>query len=133
VLVDIKKSKGLLPLVHLEGTLSEFVAFVFHFLYLTHFLSRLQFDEWKILSGHKDGSVSLWDRHHGTVYWQTQMKHPVRICCFTDQLLTSVNIPEEKFPRNSSWYADDVMQHRKYRGKGSTIFIDDRLNFNLAN
>ena len=51
------------------------------------------------------------------------MKHPVEICCFTDRILTSVNIPEEKFPRNSNWYADDVMQHRKYRG----IILYDKL------
>ncbi|XP_066927491.1 F-box/WD repeat-containing protein 8-like [Clytia hemisphaerica] len=79
-------------------------------------VTMLQFDEWKILSGHQDGSIVLWDRHLGTMYWKNTMKHPVKFCHFTDYLLTTINIPIEKFPRNSNWYADDLIQHRKYRG-----------------
>ena len=80
------------------------------------FSHQQKFDDWKILSGHKDGSVSLWDRHNGTMNWQTNMKHPVNMCFFTDRVLACINIPAEKFPRNSNWYADDLIQHRKYRG-----------------
>lgn len=74
-------------------------------------------DEWKIVSGHMDGTVVLWDTCAVIMCWQTRMKHPVYMCRFNSKLLTSVNIPLDKLPKNSNWYADDLVQHRKFRGK----------------
>ena len=83
----------------------------------------LQMDKWKVVSGHADGTICLWDSKSGVKYWQTYMKHPVRICHFNESLLTYINIPEDTSPQNSCWNADDLIQQRKYRGKTISFFV----------
>ena len=87
----------------------------------------LQMDKWKVVSGHADGTICLWDSKSGVKYWQTYMKHPVRICHFNESLLTYINIPEDTSPQNSCWNADDLIQHRKYRGKTISKKVPSKL------
>jgi len=85
-------------------------------------ITTLQMDKWKIVSGHRDGTICLWDSENGFKYWQTNMKHPVHICYFDESLLTCINIPIDKSPQNSYWNVEDLIQRKKHRG---SIFVMD--------
>lgn len=92
-------------------------------------ITTLQMDEWKVVSGDKDGNVCLWDRSNDALSWQTTLKHPVHLCRFNENFLTIVNIPTDKLPQNSNWFADDLIQHRRYRGSIRVMdFTKDTYN-----
>ena len=58
----------------------------------------------------------MWDQRTQALLWQTRTRHPVRICQLSGSCLVTVSLPSDKNPRATLWYADDLIQHRRYRG-----------------
>ena len=58
----------------------------------------------------------MWDQRSRALLWQTSTRHPVRICKLSGPCLVCVSIPTDKNPRETLWYADDLIQHRRHRG-----------------
>ncbi len=80
------------------------------------FQSFSQVDDWKVVAGDESGLVSVWDQRSRAILWQTKTRHPVRICKLRGPCLVTVSTPLDKNPRETLWYADDLIQHRRHRG-----------------
>jgi len=76
----------------------------------------LQVDEWKVIAGDMKGFISVWDQRTQSLLWQTSMRHPVRICQLLGPCLVCVSIPIDRNPKETLWYMDDLIQHRRHRG-----------------
>lgn len=79
-------------------------------------VTTVQMDDWKVVSGAHDGNIRVWDQRMAAVLWHTHARHPVRLCHFDRVNMVSANIPNEKVPQTDSWYADDLILHRRSRG-----------------
>ncbi|XP_069136155.1 F-box/WD repeat-containing protein 8-like [Argopecten irradians] len=77
----------------------------------TNYITTVQMDDWKVVSGDGGGFVSVWDRRMSTKLWEWHNRHPVGYCHFYKQCLISGNIPEAK-----TELADEHLAHRRFRG-----------------
>ncbi|EDO39658.1 predicted protein [Nematostella vectensis] len=80
------------------------------------YVTTVQMDEWKVVSGSRDGITCVWDQRMASMLWSTHARHPVRHCRFSRNRMLTANIPEGQFTHENSWYADDLILHRKNRG-----------------
>ena len=62
------------------------------------------------------GCISVWDQRTQALLWQTGMRHPVRVCQLVGPCLVCVSLPIDRNPKETLWYMDDLIQHRRYRG-----------------
>lgn len=79
-------------------------------------VTAVQMDDWKVVSGSRDGSLRIWDQRMVSTLWMTHARHPVDLCYFSDVRLLTANVPVDKNPRQNMRYADDPVLHRRHRG-----------------
>jgi len=80
------------------------------------YVTTVQMDDWKVISGSHNGELCVWDQRMSAVLWRTHGRHPVRLCRFDSVRMVMVNIPHDKTPQPNLWYADDLILHRRARG-----------------
>lgn len=79
-------------------------------------VTTVQMNDHQAVSGSENGTVRVWDLRMGSQLWSTSDRHPVRFCKFTDTMLITANVPDEKDVRQNVWWADDLILHRRHRG-----------------
>lgn len=84
-------------------------------------ITTIQMDKWKVLSGHQNGAVCLWDRASGAMFWQSRISkssvsYPVHISKFDGQLLTTVTIPNDKIRARDHCYDEARGVHKQTQG-----------------
>ncbi|XP_062515555.1 F-box/WD repeat-containing protein 8-like isoform X2 [Corticium candelabrum] len=80
----------------------------------TSYVSHVQMDDWKVVSGTNDGTVYVWDQRMQRPLWDTHSRHPVHLCCFDETRLITANVPLV----DSRVYhdTDDGIFHRRLTG-----------------